>query len=81
MATYRLASGDLLSDEEIERECAEYEREAWGGHFERFHTPSDGESEEPLTVCVELPASVVAQVDRKTKDRVGYIVKAAVATL
>ena len=30
---YKLANGGVITDEEIEKECAEYENGTWGGHL------------------------------------------------
>lgn len=47
---YRLANGSAITDEDIERECAEYESGSWEGNLVNFRTDRSKLSEgEPNT--------------------------------
>ncbi len=82
MAEYKLANGDVLTDEEIERECAEYESGTWEGHLEHIRVGRPSISDERMiTVPVKFPVSMVAAIDRKTGNRSDYIRRAVAATL
>lgn len=37
MAEYKLANGKVLTDEDIDRICKEFETESWAGRLERIH--------------------------------------------
>lgn len=82
MAEYKLANGGVLTDEDIERICAEFEGETWSGRLERIHQGPAAVSDEPLvTVTVKFPRSMVAAIDGKTKNRSDFIRKAVAAAL
>jgi hypothetical protein len=82
MAEYTLATGAILTDEEIERECAEYEAGTWEGHLEHIHAGRSPIADEPLvTVTVKFPASMVAEIDRKSSNRSDYVRRAVAASL
>lgn len=82
MAEYKLANGGVLTDEDIERICSEFEGETWAGRLERIHQGPAAVSDEPLvTVPVKFPRSMVAAIDGKTKNRSDFIRKAVAAAL
>lgn len=82
MAEYKLANGGVLTDEDIERICAEFESESWAGRLERIHQGPAAVADEPLvTVPVKFPRSMVAAIDGKTKNRSDFIRKAVAAAL
>ena len=82
MAEYRLAGGGVLTDDDIEKECAEYEAGTWEGRMERIRVGRPPVADEPLvTVTVKFPASMVAAIDRKGGSRSDYIRRAVAATL
>lgn len=82
MAEYKLANGGVLTDEDIDRICAEFESETWAGRLERIHQGPAAVSDEPLvTVPVKFPRSMVAAIDGKTKNRSDFIRKAVAAAL
>jgi hypothetical protein len=82
MAEYKLANGSVLTDEDIEHICAEFESETWSGRLERIHQGPAAVSDEPLvTVPVKFPRSMVAAIDEKTKNRSDFIRKAVAAAL
>lgn len=58
MAEYKLANGNVLTDEDIEHICAEFEGETWSGRLERIHQGPAAVSDEPLVnVNVMFPQS------------------------
>lgn len=82
MAEYKLANGGVLTDEDIERICAEFESESWAGRLERIHQGPAAVADEPLvTVPVKFSRSMVAAIDGKTKNRSDFIRKAVAAAL
>lgn len=82
MAEWKLANGYILTDEEIERRAAEYESGNWEGHLERIHQGRPPVSDEPLVpVTVKFPASMLAQIDAKAKNRSDYIRRVVAASL
>ena len=82
MVEYRLANGYILTDEEIERECEKWESGNWEGHLERIHQGHPPVSDEPLVpVTVKFPASMLAQIDAKAKNRSDYIRRVVAASL
>ena len=82
MAEYKLANGGVLTDEDIERICAEFEGESWAGRLERMRQGPAAVADEPLvTVPVKFPRSMVAAIDGKTKNRSDFIRKAVAAAL
>lgn len=54
MAEYKLANGGVITDEDIDRICAEFEEESWKGHVEHIHQGPAAAPVEPLT-SVEMP--------------------------
>lgn len=81
MTEYRLASGGVLTDEDIERECAEYESGTWEGHLENIRVGRPAVSDEPLvTVAVRFPESMVEEMDRRSQNRSDYIRRAVAAS-
>ncbi len=82
MAEYELFNGKVLTDEEIEEECAEYEAETWEGHLERIHAGRKPIADEPLvTVAVKFPASMVERIDQRSDNRSDYIRRVVAASL
>ena len=80
MAEYKLANGDVLTDEDIDRICKEFESESWAGRLERIHRGPAAVANEPLvTVPVKFPRSMVAAIDGRAKNRSDFI-REAVAT-
>lgn len=82
MAEYKLANGGILTDEDIDRICAEFENETWAGRLERIHQGPASVADEPLvTVPVKFPRSMVAAIDGRSKNRSDFIRKAVAAAL
>lgn len=82
MAEYKLANGDILTDEEIERESAEYEAGTWEGRLENIRVGRPPLADEQMiTVPVKFPASMVAAIDRRSGNRSDFIRRAVAATL
>lgn len=82
MSDWKLANGYVLTDEEIERRAAEYENGTWSGTLEAIRPGSAPISDEPLvTVAVKMPASMVAAIDRKTKNRSDFVRRAVAGCL
>lgn len=82
MSEYRLANGYTLTDEEIEARAREWEDGTWEGHLDRIRVGRPPIADEPLvTVAVKFPASMVEQIDRKSKNRSDYIRRAVAASL
>lgn len=82
MAEYILANGRVLTDEDIELECAEYESGAWEGRLENIRVGRPATKEEPLvSVVVKMPASMVAAVDAASVNRSDFIRHAVAAAL
>lgn len=82
MSEYKLADGTILTDEEIEQECAEYETGTWAGRLEHIHVGRPKTSAEPMvTVPVKFPLSMVEEIDRKCSNRSDFIRKAVAASL
>lgn len=48
MTDYRLVNGSILTDEDIERECAEYESGEWPGRLENIRVGRPVEKDEPI---------------------------------
>lgn len=70
MADCKLANGQTLSAEDIERECAEYESGTWDGRLDCIPVGPAAIADEPLvTVTVKFPASMIAAVDERSSDR------------
>lgn len=77
MADCKLANGQTLSAEDIERECAEYESGTWDGRLDCIPVGPAAIADEPLvTVTVKFPASMIAAVDERSSDRFDYIRRA-----
>lgn len=82
MAEYKMASGETLTDADIERISKEFEDGSWEGHLERIHQGPAAVSDEPLVaVTVKFPASMVEAIDHKSRNRSDYIRRAVAATL
>lgn len=82
MADYKLANGGVLTTDDIEQECAEYENGTWEGRLDRIHVGPAAVSDEPLvTVTVKFPASMIAAVDAQTSNRSDYIRRAVAAAI
>ena len=82
MADYMLANGTVPTDEDIERECAEYESGEWSGRLENIRVGRPASKDEPLvTVAVKMPASMVAAVDLASGNRSDFIRHAVAAAL
>ena len=70
MTEYVLDSGEVLTDEDIERECAEYEDGTWEGGTHDYHIGRPPLTDEELeTVTFRAPKSKVAAMERKAKER------------
>lgn len=48
MAAYKLANGDVFTDEDIDRISSEFEGETWSGRLDRIHHGSAEISDESL---------------------------------
>lgn len=82
MTEYKLANGETISDEDIERECEEYEAGSWKGHLERIHAGKPPISDDPLvTVPVKFPKSMVEAIDARADNRSDFIRRAVAAAL
>lgn len=67
MAEYKLANGGVITDEEIDRICAEFEtpefeEEPWKGHVEHIQQGSVAASDEPLA-SVKMPKRFANRTD------------------
>ena len=83
MMEYKLKSGAVITDEDIERMAEAIERGElpgeWTGEVIKGRPRI---SEEPLiTVPVKFPASVVEQIDKRSNNRSEFIRKAVAACL
>ncbi len=82
MTEYKLANGGVITDEDIDRICEEFESESWAGRLERIHQGPAAVSEEPLvTVTVKIPQSMVKAIDKRTSNRSDFIRRAVAAAL
>ncbi len=82
MAEWELPNGYILTDEEIERRAEEYESGTWEGRLELIHQGRPPVSSEPLVpVTVKFPASMLARIDAKAKNRSDYIRRVVAASL
>ena len=82
MADCKLANGQTLSAEDIERECAEYESGTWDGRLDCIPVGPAAIADELLvTVTVKFPASMIAAVDERSSDRFDYIRRAVAAAI
>ena len=67
MSDWKLADGSILSDEQIGQEAKEYEEGTWEGKPVSIQAGRPPLCDEELvTVPVKFPASMVAQIDRKS---------------
>ena len=79
---YRLANGNVLTDEEIEERAAFYENGDWEGALEMIKPGrSPISDEEMVTVAVKMPSSMVAAIDRKSPNRSDFIRRAVASCL
>lgn len=70
MAEYKMASGEGLTDADIERISREFEDGSWEGHLERIHQGPAAVSDDPLVaVMVKVPGSMVDAIDHKSSNR------------
>ena len=70
MAEYRLKNGEVLTDEDLEREAAEYENGTWEGGFESIRIGRPPISAEELgTVTFKAPKSRIAAMERKASQQ------------
>ena len=82
MTEYRLKSGAVLTDEDIERIGEEFEVGSWEGRLERIHVGPAPIADEPLvTVAVKFPRSMVAAIDERADNRSDFIRRAVAASL
>lgn len=82
MAEYVLANGATMTDEDIDRICAEFESGSWSGRLERIHQGPAAVADEPLVaVTVKFPASMLSAIDERSANRSDYIRRAVAATL
>ncbi|MBY4797025.1 ribbon-helix-helix domain-containing protein [Collinsella sp. AGMB00827] len=82
MAEYKLANGSVITDDDINQLCQEFETESWVGRLERIHVGPAAVADEPLvSVTIKFPESMVAAIDAKTKNRSDFIRKAVAALL
>lgn len=82
MSDWKLADGSILSDEQIGQEAKEYEEGTWEGKLVSIQAGRPPLCDEELvTVPVKFPASMVAQIDRKSKNRSDFIRRAVAACL
>lgn len=82
MSEWKLANGGILTDEQIEREAREYEEGSWEGTLVGIQVGRPPLSDEELvTVPVKFPASMVAAIDSRSKNRSDFIRRAVAACL
>ncbi len=80
MAEYRLANGEVLTDEDIDQICREFESESWAGRLRRIHQGPAAISDDPLvTVTVKIPRSRVEAIDGWAQNRSDFFRRAIVA--
>lgn len=78
----KLANGSVITNENIDCLCREFEDESWTGRLERIHVGSAAVTDELLVlVTVKVPKSMVAAIDSKGKSRSDFICKAVAAAL
>ncbi len=82
MTDYKLKNGQTLSDEEIEKESAEYENGTWKGSLTdiKIGRPAIFR-EELVTVPVKFPKSMVEMIDARSENRSDFIRKAVANSL
>ena len=67
---YELDHGEVLTDEDIERECAEYEAGTWEGGLTNYRIGRPRYSDEELgTVVFKAPLSQIAAMERKAEEQ------------
>ena len=82
MAEYKLANGEVLTDEDIDRICKEFETESWAGRLQRIHQGPAAVADEPLvSVTVKIPQSMVKAIDERSQNRSDFIRRAIAAAL
>ena len=82
MAEYKLESGSVIDDADIDRICDEFESESWEGSLEHVHLGPASECEEPwVSVSVDLPQSMLDAIDARGPGRPGFIRAAVAAAL
>lgn len=82
MAEYKLANGEVLTDEDIDRICKEFETESWAGRLQRIHQGPAAVADEPLvSVTVKIPQSMVEAIDERSQNRSDFIRRAIAAAL
>ena len=83
MAEYKLKSGTIVTDEDIERIADAIARGDLPGEWsgEAVVGRPRISNERLITVPVKFPESVVAQIDRQTNNRSDFIRKAVMACL
>ncbi len=79
---YKLKSGYILTDEEIERRASEYESGKWKGTLEDIKVGRPAVYDETLvTVAVKFPKSMVDMIDEKSTNRSDFIRRAVANSL
>lgn len=79
---YKLAGGGVLTDQDIEREAAEYESGTWEGHLENIRVGRPTLAGEKLvSVTVKFPESMVEAIDKTGSSRSDFIRRAVANTL
>ena len=83
MAEYKLKSGTIVTDEDIERIANAIARGDLPGEWsgEAVVGRPRISNERLITVPVKFPESVVEQIDKKTNNRSDFIRKAVIACL
>ena len=67
---YELDNGEILTDEDIERECAEYEAGTWKGGLTNYRIGRPRYSDEELgVVTFKAPLSKIAAMERKAREQ------------
>jgi hypothetical protein len=79
---YRLKNGEILTDEEIEKESEEYEKSTWKGTLEDVKVGRPTISGEALiTISVSIPKSMLDMIDERSGDRSDFIRRAIAKSL
>ena len=67
---HKLANGEVLTDEDIERECEEYEAGTWSGGLKNLRIGRPRYSDEELeTVTFKAPKSKVEAMQQMAKEQ------------
>ena len=67
---YEFADGEILTDEDIERECAEYEDGTWEGGLKNYRIGRPRYSDEELgTIVFKAPLSKIEAMERKAREQ------------